>query len=82
MNIMTFAMQKHVLPKEKNMNPNIEKTNCLKRFLKIETDTKKDVLLNDEKRIENQKQEYFHGSAYMSSPKASEVPLPPDDFFL
>ena len=68
------------------MNPNIEKTNCLKRFLKIkteiETDTKKDVSLNDEKSVENQKQEYFHGSAYMSSPKASEVPLPPDDFFL
>ena len=64
------------------MNPHIEKTDYLKRLLSIKTEiqTEKDFSLN-EKRIENQKQVYFHTSAYMSSPKASELPLPPDDFY-
>ena len=58
------------------MNPINQKTNFLKKILRIHTETK------IEKEKDEKKPIYFHGSAYMSSPKASEVPLPPDDFFL
>jgi hypothetical protein len=55
------------------MNPIIEKTNFLKKMLKIETETKIETKM---------KNEFFHSPAFMSSPKASDLPLPPEDFFL
>ncbi len=66
------------------MNPVNQKTNILKKILniKIETEMNRKMEKEKEKEIEDKKPIYFHGSAYMSSPKASEVPLPPNDFFL
>ena len=64
------------------MNPINQKTNILKKILKIKTETEMNRKIVKNEEMDDKKPIYFHGSAYMSSPKASEVPLPPDEFFL